>query len=147
MLVTLLLWSIIYIVANTYGCAIFYLLNIHADFYSTYLAKLSAQWLGLLAAASLALFLSIFFPAQSGISQVLIFSGAVIFLLNSGVRKIVRITIFPRTHGLRPWMFISAILSMAAIYVSQPIFLGDSGLYHLGLIRWLSEYVLFLGSL
>ena len=140
MLVTLLLWSIIYIVANIYGCAIFYLLKIHADFYSTYLAKLSAQWLGLLAAASLALFLSIFFPAQSGISQVLIFSGAILFLLNTGVRKIVNLTIFPCNQSLRRWLFISAILAIAALYVSQPIFLGDSGLYHLGLIRWLSEY-------
>jgi len=140
MLVTFLLWFIIYIVANIYGCAIFYQLKIHTDFYSTYLAKLSAQWLGLLTIASLALFLSIFFPAQSGVSQVLIFSSAILFLLNGGVRKIVGLTLFPSNHSLRTWMFISAILAIAALYVSQPIFLGDSGLYHLGLIRWLSEY-------
>ena len=141
-IVTILLWSLIFCVTHIYGAKIIVTIGIERNFYLGNLGHACIQWLGLLSIGALGLLTTILFPTAGGAPQCIILLLACIFCLKPAIRTAAIDSIKASITGMSAWI---PLLLIAGIYTSQPIFLGDSGLYHLSIIRWLTEYGVVTG--
>ena len=142
MIVAILLWLIIFCVTHIYGAKIIVTIGIERNFYLSNLGHACIQWLGLLGVGALGLLTTILFPAASGAPQCIILLLAFIFCLKPDTRAAAIDSIKESASGISASV---PLLPIVGIYASQPIFLGDSGLYHLSIIRWLTEYGVVTG--
>ena len=142
MIVAILLWLIIFCVTHIYGAKIIVTIGIERNFYLSNLGHACIQWLGLLGVGALGLLTTILFPAASGAPQCIILLLAFIFYLKPDTRAAAIDSIKESASGISAS---APLLPIVGIYASQPIFLGDSGLYHLSIIRWLTEYGVVTG--